>query len=75
MTNKTTTLIIKTDRDVLARLMDDYSDNGYTNTHSGDIIIDLDYVEDDPDQLAHFFEITGLTKSDLTGVAYICFYS
>lgn len=55
--------------------MDDYSDSGYMNTHGGDIIIDLTYIEDDAEQVAHFSEITGLTKADLEGLSYICFFA
>ena len=66
---------IKTSGDILSRLMDDYSDSGYMNTHGGDIIIDLTYIEDDAEQVAHFSEITGLTKADLEGLSYICFFA
>lgn len=55
--------------------MDDYSDSGYMNTNGGDIIIDLTYVQDDAEQLSNFCEITGLTKADIEGVGYICFYA
>ncbi len=72
---KVTTLIIKTDPNTLDRLMDDYSDSGYTNTNGGDIIIDLTYIEDDDEQLDHFFEVTGLTKADIEGLGYICFFA
>lgn len=66
---------IRTSHDMLTRLMDDYSDSGYMNTHGGDIIIDLSYIEDDAHQLAHFFEITGLTEDRIKDVSYICFYA
>tara|TARA_R100000231_G_scaffold123443_1_gene93658 strand:+ start:3156 stop:3395 length:240 start_codon:yes stop_codon:yes gene_type:complete len=71
---RTTTLIIKTDHTTLGQLTDVYSDYGYTNIHGNDIIIDLDYIEDDPDQFAHFSEITGLTRQCVEGVSFICFY-
>ena len=74
-TIKVTTLIIKTDPNTLNRLMDDYSDTGYMNTCGGDIIIDLTYIEDDTDQFDHFSEITGLSKSDVEGVSYVCLYA
>jgi len=75
-----TTLIINTDHDVVARLMEDYDLSGYTNAFGcspsgSDIIIDLTYVEDDPDQFAHFSEITGLTKDVIEGASYVCFYA
>lgn len=72
---KVTILTIRTSGDILSRLMDNYSDSGYTNTNGGDIIIDLTYIEDDAEQLAHFFEVTGLTKADIEGLGYLCFYS
>jgi len=70
-----TTLIINTDHDVVARLMEDYDLSGYTNASGSDIIIDLTYVEDEPDQFAHFSEITGLTKDVIEGASYVCFYA
>lgn len=69
------TLVIKTSGEILSRLMDDYSDSGYMNANGGDIIIDLTYIEDDAEQLAHFFEVTGLTKADIEGLDYMGFYS
>ena len=72
---KATTLIIKTDPSTLNRLMDDYSDSGYVNTCGGDIIIDLAYIEDDPDQFDHFSEITSLSKGDVEGASLVCFYA
>ena len=67
--------MIKTDHNTLSQLMDDYSDSGYTNTYSGDIIIDLAYIEDDPDQLSHFSEITSLSTGELEGASHVCFYA
>tara|TARA_B100000925_G_scaffold287587_1_gene267131 strand:- start:23 stop:244 length:222 start_codon:yes stop_codon:yes gene_type:complete len=72
---KVTTLVIKTSGDIVSILMDDYSDSGYTNTNGGDIIIDLTYIEDDVEQLDHFFEVTGLTKADIEGLGYVCFFA
>ena len=69
------TLVIKTSGGILSRLMDDYSDSGYMNANGGDIIIDLTYIEDDAEQLAHFFEVTGLTKADIEGLDYMGFYA
>tara|TARA_A200000159_G_C7139239_1_gene262346 strand:- start:348 stop:584 length:237 start_codon:yes stop_codon:yes gene_type:complete len=74
-TMKVTTLVIKTSGDIVSLLMDDYSDSGYMNTNGNDIIIDLTYIEDDAEQLAHFFDVTGLTKADIEGLGYICFYA
>ena len=75
VTTVTPTLVVKTSGDIVSLLMDDYSDSGYMNTNGGDIIIDLTYVQDDAEQLAHFFEITGLTKVDIEGLGYVCFYA
>tara|TARA_R110000851_G_C13059538_1_gene563877 strand:+ start:253 stop:480 length:228 start_codon:yes stop_codon:yes gene_type:complete len=75
MMHRAKTLVIKTSGGILSRLMDDYSDSGYVNANGGDIIIDLTYIEDDAEQLAHFFEVTGLTKADIEGLGYICFYA
>ena len=72
---KATTLIIKTHPKTLNRLMDDYSDSAYMNTCGGDIIIDLTYIEDDPDQFDHFSEITRISKSDVEGASYVCLYA
>jgi hypothetical protein len=69
------TRIIKTSGEIVSLLMDDYSDSGYMNTNGGDIIIDLTYVQDDAEQLSNFCEITGLTKADIEGLGYICFYA
>ena len=74
-TMKVTTLVIKTSGDIASLLMDDYSDSGYMNTNGNDIIIDLTYIEDDAEQLNHFLWITGLTKADIEGLGYICFYA
>ena len=75
LTMKVPTRIIKTSGDIVALLMDDYSDSGYTSANGNDIIIDLCIIEDDAHQLAHFCEITGLTKADIEGLGYICFYA
>lgn len=72
---KVTTLVIKTSGDIIALLMDDYSDNGYMNTNGNDIILDLTYIEDDAQQLARFFEVTGLTEADIEGLGYVCLYA
>jgi len=71
---KATTLIIKAQsRATLDSLISDFS--CYTPEEDDSVIIDLDFVEDDPVQRDNFFEITGLSEREIEGASYICFYT
>jgi hypothetical protein len=62
---------MRVNRDQFGKLLDDYSDSGYTNTSYGEIIIDLYLVDDHREEFA---ELIGLTLDELPESGFMNLY-
>lgn len=60
--------------ETLDKLIERYSDNGYTNQYGEELIVDLTHIVWDEEIKDEFLELTGLREDQLEDDGYITFY-